>query len=147
MGVLGEALGQRLHALAGLLGERGEALAEAVDALALLARHAIQLFVDVATEALEALLQFLAATALFFAQRALQALVVVPQGIELRSHPGIATAAQQQGDLQCQYEHDEDDEQGFAGRHGQVSRGTVHVSVRPAVAGLATSHRIRCGRA
>ena len=80
------------------------------------------------------------------AQCALQALVVVLQRIEPRGEAGIAAAAQQHGDLQGQQhqrEHDEDDEQGFAGRHGRVSCGTVRASVRTVVAAPATSHRIR----
>jgi hypothetical protein len=85
---------QRLQPGAGAVGERGEPLAEAVDAFGLLARHAGQLLADVVAKAIEALLQLLATGALFLAQRALQAFVVVLQGIEAGAQLVAAGRAQ-----------------------------------------------------
>jgi hypothetical protein len=126
-GILGETLGKALQAGVGARGEAVQALAEALDALGLLVRHPAQLLGDVAAEAVETLLQFLAAGALFLAQRALQALAVALERIQADGEAIVGAAAAQQHHLQREDGQGEQEHEGeeYVGEgHGRFRQAT-----------------------
>ena len=133
--VLRELLRQGLQTLAGAVGERSQALAEALDALGLLLRHAAELLPHMAAETVETLLQLLPTGALLLAQGALDPGTVVLQRIQFGAHARAVAAAQQRDELQQQHQHkqdDEDDLQDLVEWHGTFP-GFDASSVRRAV--------------
>ncbi|MDQ6647581.1 MAG: hypothetical protein M3Y93_10170, partial [Pseudomonadota bacterium] len=106
--------------------------------------HAAELLADMSAEAIEAVLKFLAPSALFFAQRALQPFAIIFQCVQPEAKCRITTTTQQH-DLQ----DDDDrhgDEQGqqhdFNDRHG-VFRNRLPTSLRAGVSTAATGRRVQ----